>query len=203
MFAYLQNQLRGFISPFLVSKLSKEFNESEVLMKKSLETTICTILIGLNNRCDDKNFYDELMEYIANSEFYLDFKIEGAKIVVINSSYNKEGFKPLNLIFANKKDRISEMISNEIGVKSETASAVLNFSVMFVCSYLKNQNQNLKSLQSLIEEQKKMITSTLPQGIRLLLGVSTNEIVQEKRQRSLVSNIYSFFKSISLSSFFI
>jgi hypothetical protein len=193
MVAYLHNQLRGFISPFLVSKLSREYNESEVLMKKSLETSISTILIGLNNKFDDKNLYDELMEYIANSEFYLDFKIEATKIVVINSSFNKEGFKPLNLIFSNKKERISEMISNEIGVKSETASAILNFSVMFVCSYLKNQNQNFKSLQLLINEQKRMIMSTMPEGIRLLLGVSTVEIVQEKSKRNFASNIYSFF----------
>jgi hypothetical protein len=193
MVAYLHNQLRGFISPFLVSKLSREYNESEVLMKKSIETSISTILIGLNNKFDDKNLYDELMEYIANSEFYLDFKIEATKIVVINSSFNKEGFKPLNLIFLNKKERISEMISNEIGVKSETASAILNFSVMFVCSYLKNQNQNFKSLQLLINEQKRMIMSTMPEGIRLLLGVSTVEIVQEKSKRNFASNIYSFF----------
>lgn len=193
MVAYLHNQLRGFISPFLVSKLSREYNESEVLMKKSLETSISTILIGLNNKFDDKNLYDELMEYIANSEFYLDFKIEATKIVVINSSFNKEGFKPLNLIFSNKKERISEMISNEIGVKSETASAILNFSVMFVCSYLKNQNQNFKSLQLLINEQNRMIMSTMPEGIRLLLGVSTVEIVQEKSKRNFASNIYSFF----------
>lgn len=193
MVAYLHNQLRGFISPFLVSKLSREYNESEVLMKKSIETSISTILIGLNNKFDDKNLYDELMEYIANSEFYLDFKIDATKIVVINSSFNKEGFKPLNLIFSNKKERISEMISNEIGVKSETASAILNFSVMFVCSYLKNQNQNFKSLQLLINEQKRMIMSTMPEGIRLLLGVSTVEIVQEKSKRNFASNIYSFF----------
>ena len=193
MVAYLHNQLRGFISPFLVSKLSREYNESEVLMKKSIETSISTILIGLNNKFDDKNLYDELMEYIANSEFYLDFKIEATKIVVINSSFNKEGFKPLNLIFSNKKERISEMISNEIGVKSETASAILNFSVMFVCSYLKNQNQNFKSLQLLINEQKRMIMSTMPEGIRLLLGVSTVEIVEEKSKRNFASNIYSFF----------
>ncbi|MDD2674121.1 MAG: DUF937 domain-containing protein [Flavobacterium sp.] len=193
MVAYLHNQLRGFISPFLVSKLSREYNESEVLMKKSIETSISTILIGLNNKFDDKNLYDELMEYIANSEFYLDFEIEATKIVVINSSFNKEGFKPLNLIFSNKKERISEMISNEIGVKSETASAILNFSVMFVCSYLKNQNQNFKSLQLLINEQKRMIMSTMPEGIRLLLGVSTVEIVEEKSKRNFASNIYSFF----------
>lgn len=132
MVAYLHNQLRGFISPFLVSKFSKEYNETEVLMKKSIETSISTILIGLNNKFDDKKLYDELMEYISNSEFYIDVKFEATKTLIINSSFNKEGCKPLNLIFSNKKDRISEMISNEIGVKSETASATLNFSAMLV-----------------------------------------------------------------------
>jgi hypothetical protein len=193
MVAYLHNQLRGFISPFLVSKFSKEYNESEVLMKKSIETSISTILIGLNNKFDDKNLYDELMEYISNSEFYIDVKFEATKTLIINSSFNKEGCKPLNLIFSNKKDRISEMISNEIGVKSETASAILNFSAMFVFSYFKSQNQNFKSLQLLINDQKRMILSTVPEGIRLLLGVSTFEIIEEKSESSFTSNIFSFF----------
>ena len=193
MIAYLHNQLRGFISPFLVSKFSKEYNETEVLMKKSIETSISTILIGLNNKFDDKNLYDELMEYISNSEFYIDVKFEATKTLIINSSFNKEGCKPLNLIFSNKKDRISEMISNEIGVKSETASAILNFSAMFVFSYFKSQNQNFKSLQLLINDQKRMILSTMPEGIRLLLGVSTFEIIEEKSESSFTSNIFSFF----------
>jgi hypothetical protein len=193
MVAYLHNQLRSFISPFLVSKFSKEYNESEVLMKKSIETSISTILIGLNNKFDDKNLYDELMEYISNSEFYIDVKFEATKTLIINSSFNKEGCKPLNLIFSNKKDRISEMISNEIGVKSETASAILNFSAMFVFSYFKSQNQNFKSLQLLINDQKRMILSTVPEGIRLLLGVSTFEIIEEKSESSFTSNIFSFF----------
>jgi hypothetical protein len=193
MVAYLHNQLRSFISPFLVSKFSKEYNETEVLMKKSIETSISTILIGLNNKFDDKNLYDELMEYISNSEFYIDVKFEATKTLIINSSFNKEGCKPLNLIFSNKKDRISEMISNEIGVKSETASAILNFSAMFVFSYFKSQNQNFKSLQLLLNEQKRMILSTVPEGIRLLLGVSTFEIIEEKSESSFTSNIFSFF----------
>jgi hypothetical protein len=193
MVAYLHNQLRSFISPFLVSKFSKEYNESEVLMKKSIETSISTILIGLNNKFDDKNLYDELMEYISNSEFYIDVKFEATKTLIINSSFNKEGCKPLNLIFSNKKDRISEMISNEIGIKSETASAILNFSAMFVFSYFKSQNQNFKSLQLLINDQKRIILSTVPEGIRLLLGVSTFEIIEEKSESSFASNIFSFF----------
>jgi hypothetical protein len=162
-------------------------------MKKSIETSISTILIGLNNKFDDKNLYDELMEYISNSEFYIDVKFEATKTLIINSSFNKEGCKPLNLIFSNKKDRISEMISNEIGVKSETASAILNFSAMFVFSYFKSQNQNFKSLQLLINDQKRMILSTVPEGIRLLLGVSTFEIIEEKSESSFTSNIFSFF----------
>lgn len=193
MVTYLHNQLRGFISPFLVSKLSKEYSESEVLIKKSIETSISTILIGLNNKFDDKNLYDELLEYISNSEFYIDVKFEATKTVIINSSFNKEGCKLLNLIFSNKKDRISEMISNEIGIKSETASAILNFSVMFVFSYFKSQNQNFKSLQLLLSDQKRMILSTMPEGIRLLLGVSTFEIIEEKNESSFASNIFSFF----------
>jgi hypothetical protein len=85
------------------------------------------------------------------------------------------------------------MISNEIGVKSETASAILNFSAMFVFSYFKSQNQSFKSLQLLINDQKRMILSTVPEGIRLLLGVSTFEIIEEKSESSFTSNIFSFF----------
>jgi hypothetical protein len=189
----LHTQLTSFISPFLVSKFSKSYDESEALLKRSIETSISTILIGLDNKSEEHSLYDELLEYISKSEFYSDIDFGATKSIIINNSFNKEGHQPLNLIFSNKKERISEMISNEVGIKSETACAILNFSAMFVFSYLKKQDQNIKSLQSLLSAQRRIMLNTVPEGIRILLGVSTFEVIEDETQSGFASSIYNFF----------
>ena len=193
MTSNLQNQLSCFISPGLVSKLSKIYFENEALLTKAIEASVCAVLMGLYNRIEDVKLYDELMQLIANSEFYGGINFESKKVQTLNNSFDEEGHGPLNIIFVNKKDRIAEMISNEVGVRSETACALLNLSVMVVLSYFKNKNKNLKELQLLLEEQKNKILNATPQGIRLILGFSTFEIIEEHSQTSFTSNIFSFF----------
>ena len=47
------------------------------------------------------------------------------------------GYLYLDWLFAVKKDRISEMISNEVGVRSETARIVLNVVSILIINDLK------------------------------------------------------------------
>lgn len=196
----LFNQLRSFISSPLISKLSKRYEENEGLLKKALETSICTILIGLYNKMEDTTLYDKIIESIATSKFYETIEFENGKHISINNSFDEEGQSPLNLIFSNKKGRISETISNELGVKSETAVAIFNLSVMFVLSYFKNQNQNAKELHLILEEQKKGIINAIPEGIRIILGFSNFECIEDysiasdsNDKPNFISSIYNLF----------
>ncbi|WP_264566462.1 DUF937 domain-containing protein [Flavobacterium sp. N3904] len=204
----LLNQLRSVISSSLISKFSKRFEESEILLRKSIDTSICTVLIGLNNTIDNLVLYDKMLESISNSKFYESVEFENGKLLTINYCFEQDGFAPLNLIFRNKKGRISEMISNEIGIKSETASAILNFAVMMVLSYFKNEKQKVKAIQSSLNEEKNTILSTVPEGIRVLLGYSNficeevddipNQLTTTSFTNKFLNKVLTIFKPLEI-----
>lgn len=171
----LLNQLRSVITSPLISMFCKKYEENEILLKKSIDTSICTVLIGLDNIVDSPSLYDNLIECITFTEFYKTIEYDNGKLSSINYSFEREGFVPLNLIFSTKKGRISEMISNEIGIKSATAGAVLNFTVMLILSHFKKEDQKIKNIQSNLSSEKKAILNTVPEGIRIILGYTNFE----------------------------
>ncbi len=165
----LLNQLRSIITSPLISMFCKKYEENENLLKKSIDTSICTVLIGLDNIIENPSLYDNLIECITFTEFYKTIEYDNGKLSSINYSFEREGLIPLNLIFSSKKGRISEMISNEVGIKSATAGAVLNFAVMLILSHFKNEKQKI-SIQDNLNSDKKAILNTVPEGIRIILG---------------------------------
>lgn len=168
-------QLRNIITSPLISIFCKKFEENEQILKKSIDTSICTVLIGLENIIDNTNLYDKIIDSVTFTEFYKTTEFENGKISSINYSFEHEGLIPLNAIFSSKKGRISEMISNEIGIKSGTASAILNFSVMLILSHFANEKQKTTIIQDDLNSQKKLILNNVPEGIRVLLGYSNFE----------------------------
>jgi hypothetical protein len=167
----LLNQLRSTITSPLISMFCKKYEENEILLKKSIDASISTVLIGLDTIIDNPSLYHNVIECVTFTEFYKTIEYDNGKLSSINYSFEHEGFTPLNLIFSIKKGRISEMISNEIGVKSETAGAILNFAVMLILSHFENEKLKTKNiLQNNLNSEKKAILNTVPEGIRIILG---------------------------------
>lgn len=172
-------QLRNIITSPLISIFCKKFEENEFLLRKSIDTSICTVLLGLENIMNNAVLYDKIIESITFTEFYKNTEFESGKISSINYAFEQEGYAPLNTIFSTKQARISEMISNEIGIKSGTAGAILNFSVMLILLHLKNEKQKSSTIQDDFNSQKKVILNNVPEGIRVLLGYSNFEYEDE------------------------
>ncbi|HSD08593.1 hypothetical protein [Flavobacterium sp.] len=166
----LLNQFRSIITSPLISVFCKKYEENEILLRRSIDTSICTVLIGLDSIINNSDLYDKIIDSITFSEFNKTVEYDAGKLSSINYSFEHEGFIPLNLIFSIKKGRISEMISNEVGVKSETANAILNFAVMLILSYFKKENQTANKTQDELNAEKKIILNTVPEGIRIILG---------------------------------
>jgi len=177
----------------------KKYKENEILLRKSIDTSICSVLIGLDNIIDNPLLYDNIIESIAFTEFYKTIEYDNGKLSTINYSFEDEGFTPLNLIFSAKKGRISEMISNEVGIKSETASAILNFAVMLILSHFKNEKQ--KNIQINLNSEKKAILNTVPEGIRILLGYA-NFVCEETTSYSFDTLVKTDLKPHFLSKIF-
>ena len=106
----------------------------------------------------------------------------------------------LKEIFTNKKGRISEMISNEVGIKSETAREILNFSALLVVSYLKNNIQLLDSLKLLLEDQKRDILNSIPSRNQNYPWIS-HVTKQLKKKTNPSEDLFLPFSDITFSSF--
>jgi hypothetical protein len=190
----LQIELRRFISSNVVSKLNKFYFENDALLIKGIDVSIGTVLMGLYNKAEEESgFYKEIISAIQDdSTFYQEVDFVSGRILAVDDCYRIEGNDILKGIFSNKKGRISEMISNEVGIKSETAREILNFSALLVISYLKYNAQLLDSLKLLLEEQKREILNSIQPGIRIILGFSSYETVEEKNQ-SMGRSIFTLF----------
>jgi hypothetical protein len=113
----------------------------------------------------------------------------------VDDCYKTEGNTYLELLFANKKARITEMISNEVGIKSETAREILNFSALLTLSYLRNNSEITANLKSLLDDQKREILNSIPPGIKIILGFSGYESssIEEKTHPRLGKSLFTFF----------
>jgi hypothetical protein len=189
----LQIELRRFISSNVVSKLNKFYFENDALLIKGIDVSIGTVLMGLYNKAEESGFYKEIVSLLGDdSTFYGEVDFTSGRILSVDDCYRIEGNDILKEIFSNKKGRISEMISNEVGIKSETAREILNFSALLVVSYLKNNSQLIKNLKLLLEDQKRDILNSIQPGIKIILGFSCHETVEEKNQ-AMGRSVFTLF----------
>ena len=189
----LQIELRRFISSNVVSKLNKFYFENDALLIKGIDVSIGTILMGLYNKAEESDFYSEIVAMVEeDSTFYQEVDFNAGRILSVDDCYRLEGNVLLKELFENKKGRISEMVSNEVGIKSETAREILNFSALLVMSYLRYNLQLIESLKLLLEDQKRDILNSIPPGIKIILGFSSYETVEDKNQ-SIGRSIFTLF----------
>ena len=194
----LQIELRRFISSNVISKLNKFYYENDALLIKAIDVSLGTVLMGCYNNFDEKSL-EEMTELVQDSVFYKEIDFASARILSVDENYKLEGNSFLEQIFSNKKSRITEMISNEVGIKSETAREVLNFSTLLIVSYLKSNAQLISGLKLLLDDQKRDILNSIPPGIKIILGFSYYETVEEKSNVTatrFTKSIFNLFGNI-------
>ncbi|MFB9109047.1 DUF937 domain-containing protein [Flavobacterium gyeonganense] len=191
----LQIELRRFISSNVISKLNKFYFENDALLIKAIDVSLGTVLMGCYNNFDEKAL-TEMTELVTESTFYKEVDFTSSRILSVDENYKSEGNHFLEKIFTSKKARITEMISNEVGIKSETAREVLNFSTLLILSYLKYNAEVASSLKLLLDEQKRDILNSIPPGIKIILGFSCYETVEEKNNSRFARSIFNLFGNI-------
>jgi hypothetical protein len=191
----LQIELRRFISSNVISKLNKFYFENDALLIKAIDVSLGTVLMGCYNNFDEKTL-EQMTELVQDSTFYKEIDFASSRILSVDDNYKLEGNQFLEQIFTSKKARITEMISNEVGIKSETAREVLNFSTLLIISYLKYNAEVTSSLKLLLDEQKRDILNSIPPGIKIILGFSCYETVEEKNNSRFARSIFNLFGNI-------
>ena len=193
MIPNLQIELRRFISSNVISKLNKFYYENDALLIKGVDVAIGTVLMGCYNSTDEKLF-KKMVKTLENTSFYKEIDFVSGRILSVDDCYKTEGNVFLEQLFTNKKARITEMISNEVGIKSETAREILNFSALLTLSYLKYNTELAASLKLLLDEQKREILNSIPPGIKIILGFSCYESsIEVKNNPRFGKSLFSFF----------
>lgn len=195
MIPNLQIELRRFISSNVISKLNKFYYENDALLIKGIDVSIGTVLMGCYSYTDEKSF-KKMIKSLENTFFFKEIDFVAERILSVDDCYKTEGNTFLELLFANKKARITEMISNEVGIKSETAREILNFSVLLTLSYLKQNSEITANLKLLLEEQKREILNSIPPGIKIILGFScyeTSSVEVKTTHPRTGKSIFNFF----------
>lgn len=177
----LQIELKRFVSSNVIAKLNKFYFENDAALVKAIDAAIATVLLGLLNKIKEEDLYTDTLLYVQETEFFQEIEFDSSRLLSVDDCYKTYGDSILSQLFENKKDRIGEMISNEVTVKSETATEVFNFASLLVFSFLNHRKQNLKELKELIEDQKRDLLNTLPGGIKMILGYSNYEYLDEKK----------------------
>ncbi|TAF72851.1 MAG: hypothetical protein EAZ58_01660 [Flavobacterium sp.] len=183
----LVNNFKNLISNELFLKLLGYLDEKDALLKRAIEASICAVLVGIEKSND--------LEVFLKSSQNLSFDFEAQ----MNNCCPKEslfscGYLYLDWLFAVKKDRISEMISNEIGVRSETARIVLNVVSILIINDLKKETP--KNLISILESESEIFYRLLPRGVKLILGLTNVDYatgIANENESSLFS--FSFLKN--------
>ncbi|PXY41575.1 hypothetical protein DMB65_06370 [Flavobacterium cheongpyeongense] len=191
----LQIELRRFISSNVISKLNKFYFENDALLIKAIDVSLGTVLMGCYNNFDEKKI-EEMTNLIQDSTFFKEVDFAASRILSVDDNYKVEGNEFLEQIFTSKKARITEMISNEVGIKSETAREVLNFSALLIISYLQYSAEVTSSLKLLLEDQKRDILNSIPPGIKIILGFSCYETVEEKNNSRFGRSFFNLFGNI-------
>lgn len=191
----LQIELRRFISSNVISKLNKFYFENDALLIKAIDVSLGTVLMGCYNNFDEETL-QQMTGLVQNSTFYKEVDFTSSRILSVDDNYKLEGNPLLEQIFTTKKARITEMISNEVGIKSETAREVLNFSTLLIISYLNYNPELTSSLKLLLDDQKRDILNSIPPGIKIILGFSCYETVEEKNNSRFARSIFNLFGNI-------
>ncbi|OAZ03967.1 DUF937 domain-containing protein [Flavobacterium succinicans] len=183
----LVSHFKNLISNDLFLRMSVYLDEKDASLRKAIETSICTVLVGVEKSIDFQGILCSLEELDVVDE-------QGMDGLHSNGMSFSSGQLFLDKLFSSKKDRIYEMISNEVCVKSETARAILNLVAMVILANLKKEPP--KNLRSLLESQSHTLYGYLPRGVKLILGIPNvdyGSIHLNEKERTFFS--FSFFRS--------
>ena len=167
----LAEAIKGLISPDLITKASAFFGESETGISKALSGVIPIVLGGLIDKSSTNDGANEVAHLAT----------EQHKAGILDTLHNffdgnsesslTKGAELVNSIFDSKVSALSGVLSNFSGVKTTSASSLLNMATPVVLAFLgKNastNNLNALGIANMLNSQKDNISAAIPAGLSL------------------------------------
>ena len=167
----LLNNIKSYFTEDVVSKLSSHLGEDHDAIKKGLDVSIPSLLLGLQSPNGGG------LATILNSAKHLFGSFDISHILgnyfgsngdaASNSQFESNNI--LDEIFGDKLSHVVSAVSNFLGIKSESVRGLLGASLPAVVSGITNKGANwdLGTITNLLSENKAAITSAIPAGLGL------------------------------------
>jgi outer membrane protein OmpA-like peptidoglycan-associated protein len=168
MSASLLDSLTAFITPDLASRAASMLGESDSSIRKGLGGALPVLLSGLASRAGDPGFAGSLFDLVrspANDDNVLN-DVGGLLGSGTSSPTMGLGGKLVSMLFGGNTTNLASALAGYAGVKSSTASTLLNLAAPLVLAVLgrrtRSDNLNASSLASLLLSQKDSFAAALP-----------------------------------------
>ena len=169
MSASLLDSLTALITPELASRAASMLGESDSSIRKGLGGgALPVMLTGLASRAGDPGFAGSLFDLVrspANDDNVLN-DVGGLLGSGTSSPMMGLGGKLVSMLFGGNTTSLASALAGYAGVKSSTASTLLNLAAPLVLAVLgrrtRSDNLNASSLASLLLSQKDSFAAALP-----------------------------------------
>ena len=174
----LMDGLKALITPDVASKASSVFGESEAAVTKGLGAVLPMVLGGLANKATDRSFMSKLFDLVK--EPAADGGILGTVSNLIGSGGSSSpvmglGSRLMSMLFGGNTSTVSNALSSFAGVKSSTASSLLNLAAPLVLSFLgrtvRKEGLDSTGLTNMLLGQRSSILGLLPNSLSSVLDV--------------------------------
>ena len=168
MSASLLDGLTGLITPDVVSKAASALGESDAAIRKGVGGAFPALLSGVASRADDSSFASSLFDLVrspANDDSILN---DVGSLVSANSTSPMVGLGAslLGMLFGGRTSTFTNSLAGYAGIKSSTASTLLNVAAPLVLAFIgrhaRNDGLNATSLATLLRNQKHSYAAAVP-----------------------------------------
>jgi OmpA-OmpF porin, OOP family len=174
----LVDGLKALITPGVVSKASSVFGESEFALTKGFDAALPMILGGLANKATDRSFMSNLFDLAK--EPAVDGSILGNVASLLGSGTSSSpimglGSRLMSMLFGGNTSGLSNALSSFAGLRSSTASSLLNLAAPLVLSFLgktvRREGLDSTGLTNMLSGQRSSILGLLPNSLSSVRGV--------------------------------
>jgi len=179
MAANLLDALNGLVTPDLLATVAPRLGESESAIGKGLAATFPTILAGLVQKSGDPKTMDQIMGLLTTSRVNYPAVLANPKSVLPGDSSGASlgdlGGSFLSALFGQQLGPLAAALSQSAGIKTSSASSLLNAAVPLVMALLagrvRTEGLGASGLGSLLSRQRDSIFNAVPAGLANVLGL--------------------------------
>ncbi len=180
MAANLIEMFKNTLGDLLVSHASGSFGESAEGITSAIHSIVPTLMSSLSQKAQDDTGARNIIKYLSDNNINGTI-ITNATGLMSDASETENlmtsGSEILRYLLGDMINPVIDSISGGSGLKTSSASSLLKLTAPFVMAtvarYIQEKSLDAAGLKSLLLAQKEFVLTSLPSGIKKLMGLDS------------------------------